>query len=100
MLRTLQMADARYLQCQHLSGSWHAMRSNSRGLVEKVQTIKDRIDANGALANNAYGSQNIFFPSVRHCLLRRHLSWHCHWHAMMPSVVRRHVMRFLSPHGT
>ena len=33
--------------------------------MEKFATIKDRIDANGALANNAYGNQNIFFPSVR-----------------------------------
>ena len=46
------------------------MRSNSRGLVDKFATIKDRIDANGALANNAYGNQNIFFPSVRPCSLR------------------------------
>ena len=39
--------------------------SNSRGLVSKIETIKDRIDANGALANNAFGKQNIFFPNVR-----------------------------------
>ena len=40
-------------------------RRNSRGLVEKFATIKDRIDADTALANNAYGEQNIFFPNVR-----------------------------------
>ncbi len=33
--------------------------------MEKFATIKDRIDADKALANNAYGNQNIFFPSVR-----------------------------------
>ena len=56
------------------------MRSNSRGLVEKFATIKDRIDANGALANNAYGNQNIFFPSVRHCSpAPTPESGHCDW---------------------